>query len=51
MATKLMNYWQEGSSSIAIPAASASDVVGLHNKIGGILSECPSYIQPLSIKF
>jgi hypothetical protein len=36
MATKLTNYWQEGSSSTAIPPASTSKVVGQHIKIGGI---------------
>ena len=29
-------YWQEGSTSTAIPSTSTSDVVGQHNKIGGI---------------
>ena len=28
-------YWWEGSTSTAIPASSASDVVGQQNKTGG----------------
>jgi hypothetical protein len=32
----LVEYWQEGSASTAISPASASDVMGQHNKIGGI---------------
>jgi hypothetical protein len=34
IATKLVNCWQKGSVSIAVPPAFASDVVGHHNKIG-----------------
>jgi len=30
-----MGYWWEGSASSALPAASTSDVVGQHHKIGG----------------
>jgi hypothetical protein len=41
MATKLTNYWLEGSTSTAIPPASASDVVGQNNKIGGITFGAP----------
>jgi len=33
-----MEYWSEGSASTAIPPTSASDIVGQHNKIGGITS-------------
>ena len=29
-------YWWEGSTSIAIPPTSTSDIVGQYNKIGGI---------------
>jgi len=29
-------YWWEGSTSAAIPPTSTSDVMGKHNKIGGI---------------
>jgi len=32
-------YWWEGSASTAIPPTLASDVVGQHNKIGGITFE------------
>ena len=32
----LTEYWGEGSTSAAISPTSASDVLGLHNKIGGI---------------
>lgn len=32
----VMEYWQEDSASTDIPPPSASDVVGKHNKIGGI---------------
>ena len=32
----LMEYWKECSVSIAIPLTSAPDVVGQHNKTGGI---------------
>jgi hypothetical protein len=35
-ATKLTNYWREGSISTAIQPASAYKVMGQHNKIGGI---------------
>jgi len=31
-----MEYWREGSASVRIPPTSTSDVVGQHNKIGGI---------------
>jgi len=31
-----MEYWWEGSTSAAILPTSASDVMGQHNKIGGI---------------
>jgi hypothetical protein len=31
-----MEYWWEGSTSTAISPASASDLVGHHNKIGGV---------------
>jgi hypothetical protein len=31
-----MEYWWEGSTSTAISTTFASDVVGQHNKIGGI---------------
>ena len=32
----LMEYWREDSTSTAISPTSASDIVGQHNKIGGI---------------
>jgi len=32
----VMEYWQDGSVSTAIPPTSASDVIGWQNKIGGI---------------
>ena len=32
----VMEYWREGSTSTAIAPTLASDVVGQHNKIGGI---------------
>jgi len=32
----IMGYWWEGSTSAAIPPASASDVMGQHHKTGGI---------------
>jgi len=31
-----MEYWQEGSNSLAIPPTSTSGVVGQYDKIGGI---------------
>jgi len=31
-----MKYWQEGSTSTAIPPTPTSDILGQHNKIGGI---------------
>jgi len=31
-----MEYWQEASTSTALPPTSAFDNVGQHNKIGGI---------------
>jgi len=31
-----MQYWWEGSAPTAIPPASTSDVMGLHNKTGHI---------------
>ena len=31
-----MEYWWEGSTSTAVPPTSASDVVGLHHKLGSI---------------
>jgi len=31
-----MEYWREGSTSTAISTTFASDIVGQHNKIGGI---------------
>ena len=34
----LMEYWRGGSTSTAISPTSASDIVGQHNKIGGINS-------------
>src|SRR5258705_5533954 len=40
-ATKLMEYWREGSTSTAIPPTSSSDVVVQHNKIGGISFGAP----------
>jgi len=33
-------YWREGSTSIVTPPTSTSDVMGQHNKIGGITSLC-----------
>jgi len=32
----VMEYWQEGSISTAVPPTSASNVMGQNNKIGGI---------------
>jgi hypothetical protein len=32
----LTEYWREGSTSIAVSPISACNVVGQHNKIGGI---------------
>ena len=32
----VMGYWQEGSASTAVPPPSDSDMVGQHNKTGGI---------------
>lgn len=31
-----MEYWQEGSASTAMPPTFASDILGLHNKVGGV---------------
>ena len=39
----VMEYWWEGSASTAIPPTSASDAVGQHNKIEGIILEQLSY--------
>ena len=33
---RVMGYWWEGSTSTVVPPTSASDIVGQHNKIGGI---------------
>jgi len=35
----VVEYWWEGSTSTAITPASASDIVGRHNKIGGLTFE------------
>jgi len=32
-----MEYWQEGSTSTATPPTFTSEVMGQHNKIGGII--------------
>jgi len=32
----VMECWQEGSNSTAVPQTTTSDVVGQHNKIGGV---------------
>ena len=32
----VMGYWQEGSTSTAIPSVPTSDIVGQCDKIGGI---------------
>ena len=32
----VMGYWWEGSASATIPPSSASDVLGPHNKTGGV---------------
>jgi hypothetical protein len=42
-ATKLTNYWREGSTSTAISPASTSDVVGHIIKHETLLSKCPLY--------
>ena len=36
---RVMGYWWEGLTSAAMRPTSASDVVGLHDKIGGIILE------------
>ena len=33
---QVTDCWQEGSAPIVIPPTAASDVMGQHNKIGGI---------------
>ena len=35
--TNLMEHWQEGSASTAMPSTSTSDMVGQHNETGGII--------------
>lgn len=35
---KKMSYWQEASTSTAMPSISAADIVGQFNKMGGITS-------------
>ena len=40
-----MEYGWEGSTSTAIPPTSSSDIVGQHNKIGGITLEQLSYFD------
>jgi hypothetical protein len=40
-ATKLKIYWQEVSTSTVISPASASNIMGKHNKIGGIALRAP----------
>ena len=37
----IMEYWWEGSTYPAVTPASVSDVVGQHNKIGGITFGAP----------
>jgi len=34
---KVTEYWWEGSTSTAVPPTSASDAMGQHHKIGGII--------------
>jgi hypothetical protein len=41
MAAKLTNYWQEGSTFNAISPASTYNIVGQHNKMGGITFGAP----------
>jgi len=36
MATTVMGYRMEGSTSTSIPPTSASNVLGQHSKIGGM---------------
>ena len=33
----VMKYWQEGSATTAVPPTSTSDIMGLYNKIQGIV--------------
>jgi hypothetical protein len=40
-AIQLTNYWWKGSTSTAIPPASTSNIIGQHNKIGGITFGAP----------
>ena len=56
MATNWMEYWQEDSASTAMLPASASDVVGQHNRKEVLLLEQPLLItiverNPVSVKF
>ena len=37
----VMEYWWEGSASIAIPPTSPSDIVCQHNKMGGTTEAAP----------
>ena len=48
MAKKLMEYWWKGSAFTAIPT-STSDVVGQHNKTGGITFRAALYKHPQNI--
>src|SRR5258705_7291625 len=48
-ATKLMGYWREGSTSVAIPPTSACDVMDQHNKIGGISFGAPLVSIPSNL--
>ena len=53
----LMEYWWEGSTFTAIPPPSATDIVGQHNKIGGItfrevlvILPAPTYMQCIDFR-
>ena len=44
-------YWWEGSVSTAIPPTSTSDIMGQHNKLGGIFSRAALYSTLLCTVF
>jgi hypothetical protein len=54
-ATKLINCWQEGSTSTAIPPACASNITGRQNKTEAITFRAPlvlkDYLQKTKILF
>ena len=46
----IIEYWQEGSTSTAIPPTSASDTVCQHNKIGGITFKAALVLKEILVR-